>query len=204
MSIKVRPLGTVPTSVWDVQAMEALAVSVRGIIVERTQVRGIGEDGNPLAPYSTRPITISFASDTAARLKPKGGNPAYGRGHPRRLLTASGRAPRGAGWVITGRYYPGGYAEYKRSSRLGLTSRSGRAGVLVDLTLSGQMMREFRVRKTTRLSAIIGLTGEAAIYGSQVNAARPWIGLAESDAPAVDASFGAIVADAMRRGERRK
>ena len=90
------------------------------------------------------------------------------------------------------------------SKSLGLTSKAGRAGVLVDLTLSGQMMREFRVRKTTRLSAIIGLTGEAAIYGSSVNAARPWIGLADSDAPAVDASFAAIVADAMRRGERRK
>jgi hypothetical protein len=191
MTITVRPLGTVPTSVWDVQAMEALAVAVRGIIVERTQNRGIGEDGNPLKRYSTRPLTIEFDSDTGRRLHPKGGKPAYGR-------SANGRR------VIVGRYYPGGYAEYKRSSRLKLISKSGRAGVSVDLTLSGQMMEEFRVRKTTLLSALIGLTGEAAIYGAEVNAARPWIGLADSDAPAVEASFDAIVADAMRRGERRK
>ena len=204
MSVRVKSIGTVPTSVWDVQAMEALAVAARGIIVERTQNRGIGEDGNPLAPYSTRPTTISFASDTAVRLKPKGGLPAYGRGHPRKRLSSGGRAPRGRGWTITGRYYPGGYAEYKRSSRLKLISKSGRAGVSVDLTLSGQMMEEFRVRKTARLSALIGLTGEAAIYGAEVNAARPWIGLADSDAPAVEASLDAIVADAMRRGERRK
>jgi hypothetical protein len=191
MSVRVKSIGTVPTSVWDVQAMEALAVSVRGIIVKRTQNRGIGEDGNPLAPYSTRPLTIEFDSDTGRRLRPRGGKPAYGR-------SANGRR------VIVGRHYEGGYAEYKRSSRLGLTSKSGRAGVSVDLTLSGQMMEEFRVRKTTLLSALIGLTGEAAIYGAEVNAARPWIGLADSDAPAVEASFDAIVADAMRRGERRK
>lgn len=203
MGVKVtRPTQAFPSKCWDVRAMTQLAKAAQAAIVERTFHRGVGDNDRPLAPYSDKPRSISFASDTGRRLKPKGGLPAYGRGHPRKLLGASGRAPRGSGWTIVGRYYPGGYAEYKRASRKGLTNGMGATGVEVNLTLSGQLSRSLRVIRVSRTAATIGLTGAARAYGSHVDAARPFLGLSPQDGVDLEPAFSDIMAAAMERGAR--
>ena len=94
MTISIRRTGQpVPVDVWDDRAMAQVAWRrcCRG---RATFSRGLGDDDKPMKPYSTRATTISFRVRHGHRLKPKGGLPAYGRGHPRKLLTATGRARR--------------------------------------------------------------------------------------------------------------
>lgn len=178
MSVTVlRPTRPLPTQLGGVQLMEVLGKAVQAEIVQRTFQQGIGEDGRPLAPYSDRPITIAFGSETAQRLSPKGGAPAYGRGHPRRLLTPGGTAPRGAGWKVIGRYYVGGYGAFKLASRRGLVNKLGASGASPDLVLSGQLARSFRVVAADSQRVTIAITGAALEYGPATDARRPWIGL---------------------------
>jgi hypothetical protein len=204
MSITVRRTGqAVPVAVWDDRAMAQVASAALAAVVERTFSRGLGDDDKPMKAYSTRPTTISFASDTGQRLKPKGGLPAYGRGHPRKLLSSGGRAPRGRGWTITGRYYPGGYAEYKRSSRRGLTNKLGASGVSPDLVLSGELSRSVAILRTSRFAAVIGIKGAATAYGYATDEARPWFAHSPEDLRDLDDTVSAAVEDAMTRSARR-
>lgn len=92
MSLRVIHTGErTPEFNWTAKHMRQFAVLMRSHLVRRTFDLGIGMDGQPLAKYSTRPITVSFESDLARRLKPKGGLPAYGRGRARSRLDAQGR-----------------------------------------------------------------------------------------------------------------
>lgn len=63
-------------------------------IQKRAFMDGKGADDKAHKPYSTRPIYISKKSDTAKRLKPKGGIKKKG-----------------------GTFYPGGYRQYKVQSQ---------------------------------------------------------------------------------------
>jgi hypothetical protein len=182
--------------------MSQVAHAALAAVVERTFSRGLGDDDKPMKAYSTRPTTISFASDTGRRLTPKGGLPAYGRGRPRKMLTATGRARRGSGWVITGRHYEGGYAEYKRSSRRGLTNRLGATGSNPDLVLSGRLSRSVAILRTSRFAAAIGLKGEAAVYGPATDEARPWFAHSPEDLRDLDDTVIAVVESAMTRSAR--
>lgn len=195
MGITVTRTGTFPTRAWDRQAMAMLADGARSVMVTRTFYDGRGEDGTPLAPYSTRPMTVSYKSPTARRLKPKGGEPAYGRGHPRRLIR-NGRAPAGRGWVVVGRYYEGGYAQYKQDSRKGPRNAE------VDLTLSGTLLRSIRVKRVGETSATIGATGAALAYAGAVDARRPFFGLSAEDREALDLVFSEAMAAAAERSAR--
>lgn len=150
--------------------MGEVADAIRASILTRTS-KGVGSDEQPLRRYSTRPMTVSMSSEQALRLKPKGGEPAYGRGHPRRLV-ANGRGAKG--WKITGRYYRGGYEQYKRESRRGTTNGLGATGALVDVTCSGEMLRSFRRTSATATSAEVRVVGNAALYAGHVDDARPW------------------------------
>ena len=142
---------------WTAKDMEELAQAQVSAIVVRTFQRGQGPDGQKFKPYSTKPI---YVSTKLARLKPKGGRPSR------------------TGASV---YYSGGYRHYKKDSRSGGV-RSGRSPANgVDLVLSGEMMESFKVVRVRRLRAIIGLTGSAKIYGTYVNSARPWIGVAKKD-----------------------
>lgn len=203
MSITIRRTGQpVPRDAWDDRAMTQVALAALAAVTERTFHRGLGDNDKPLKGYSTRPVTISFESDTGQRLPPKGGLPAYGRGHPRRLLV-NGNAPRGKGWTITGRHYPGGYAEYKRSSRRGLVNRMGAAGNSPDLVLSGRLLESVAILRTSRYGAVIGFKGSALTYGPATDEARPWFAHSPEDLRDLDETVTAVVQDAMTRSARR-
>lgn len=139
--------------------------AVERILARITQSKGA--DGEPFKPYSTKPITILFTSETARRLKPKGGVP---------VKNAEG--------LIVGRHYPGGYAQYKRES-------TGYAKVT--LTLSGELRRNIRVIRTTDNEAVVGIGQSAAMYGHYVDAKRPFIGLTKAEAGSMlDAAVQAV------------
>ena len=210
MSLRVIHTGEgTPQFNWTAEHMRKLALAMRAHLVRRTFDLGIGQDGKPHKPYSTRPITIAFDSETGRRLKPKGGQPAYGAGlgtsdrtsfdngvTPERPVNR--RADRGWSFLfreagdtgdtgrktrgaIIGRHYEGGYAEYKASSRKGLVNRNGVTGTAVDLTLSGQLAGSVRVVSSTRTQAVIGITGDARTYGVFVDGKRPFLGFSEED-----------------------
>lgn len=198
MGVTVTRRGSLPTRVWDQAASVMVAKGVRDLIVDRSFMQGLGVDDQPHARYSTAAITISMTSDTARRLKPKGGAPAYGRGRPRKLLV-NGRAPARLGWTATGaRHYEGGYAAYKAASRRLRAAAQG----MVDLTLSGQMRNSFKVKTATETVIIIGLTGEAVVYGAGVNQKRRWIGLSPMDMRDLEELAQAASLAAQRRSMR--
>jgi len=216
-----------PQFAWTAEHMRKLALAMRAHLVRRTFDLGIGADGKPMKPYSTRPITIAFDSETGRRLKPKGGQPAYGAGlgttdrtsfdngvTPERPVNR--RADRGFSFIfreagdtgdtgrktrgaIIGRHYEGGYAEYKASSRRGLVNRNGVSGVAVDLTLSGRLSRSVRVISSTRTQATIGITGEAQVYGARVDGDRQFMGFSEADHAEGQLILSELMAMAQRK-----
>ena len=213
MGFTVKRSGEVPTHVWDAKASKELGNLVVALIKDRVN-NGMTDTDTPFKPYSTTPITIAFDSDTGNRLKPKGGKPAYGSEKradgsatmgPAFIFRAAGRTgntgrkTRGA---IIGRHYEGGYKEYKLLSRRGLTNKNGATGTEVDLTLSGRMLRSFRVIRHDARSVVVGLTGDAREYGQFTNIKRPWIGVSPANAREIDAALPAMIEGAERRGGR--
>ena len=155
--------GKVPRNLWGRASMRALAEIARATVVTRVSRRGEGLDDGPLKRYATAPrIYVYRAYGAGARLKPKGG---------RTVSIVKGLD--GKFRKLKGHAYEGGYAEYKAASTKG-------GGGIVDLTLSGQMLRDFRVKDVTATRAVIGLTATVH-YGAGVNARRPWIGLSRRD-----------------------
>jgi hypothetical protein len=143
--------------------MRALAEIARTAVVTRVSRRGEGLDDNPFKRYATAPrIYVYRYRGAGARLKPKGG---------RTVSIVKGLD--GKYRKLKGHAYEGGYAEFKAASTKG-------GGGIVDLTLSGQMLRDFRVKDTTATRAVLGLTATLD-YGRHVNARRPWIGLSRRD-----------------------
>ena len=154
--------GKVPRNLWGRASMRALAEIARATVVTRVSRRGEGLDDGPLKRYATAPrIYVYRAYGAGARLAPKGG---------RTVSIVKGLD--GKFRKLKGHAYEGGYAEYKSTSTKG--------GGIVDLTLSGQMLRDFRVKDVTATRAVIGLTATVH-YGAGVNARRPWIGLSRRD-----------------------
>lgn len=231
MSISIHRSGPgVSLSVWDDKAIAQVALAAVAAVVERTFHKGLGDNDEPMQPYSTRPITIAFESDTGRRLKPKGGLPAYGVGlgvtdrtsfdndvTPARPVNKradfgrsflfrekgdtgdTGRKMRGK---IIGRHYPGGYAEYKRSSRRGLTNKLGAAGVTPDLVLSGQLARSVAILRSSRYAFTIGVKGEALQTAIYTDAKRPWFALSPADVADIDEAVTLAVEAAMKRSAR--
>lgn len=195
MGVKVTRTGAPPPSLnWTAQHMGLLASGIHAQVTSRTFDRGVGTDGRPFARYSTKRVKIYYRSSTAIRLKPKGGNVFPWVRGPRR---------RGGGYDATkigqpgGVAYDGGYAEFKAASRKGLTSSTGQTGAAVDLVLSGQLARSFRVIRTSRYAATIGITGTAREYGVHVDARRPFVGMSPQDVLEAERIFADAVAQAM-------
>ena len=159
---------------WTSRDMDELAQAQVSALVVRTFQQGKGIDGRKFKKYSTTPMSVS---KRFARLAPKGG---------RRSRTGKSV------------YYEGGYRQYKKESRTGGV-KSGRSPAnAVDLTLSGQMMRSFKVLRHNSRRATIGLTGHARIYGAYVNKSRPWIGLSRNDRKYLKRVFRRMLKDKLR------
>lgn len=213
MGVTIKRSGPgLPTAVWDRTAMQEVAKAAADGIRVRAFRDGKDVDDNTFAAYSTTPIAIHFASETGRRLKPKGGRPIYHeewmdnhmvggeyRGDPRTLYRftvgqqVNGKKRRGLGPIVA-MGYAGGYAEYKRLS----TKGDGH----VDLTLSGQLAREIGAKTVELYRAVIGITGQSTIYGTFVNALRPFMGLSPKNVEALGIVSDGAMKAAMDRSRK--
>lgn len=203
MGMTIKTAGSFPVTVWDDRASQQLGLLASNLIKERTSL-GRGEDDGAMAPYSVDPMKVYHR--TTRRLS-------QGVSRPKMPPPMGGvafnwvRGPRmpGGGYDKSkigqegGRFYAGGYAQYKKSSRKGLTTASGKSGAEVDLTLSGQMLREFGVIRHGRYSVTIGLKGQGRVYGPYTDLARPWIAISPENARELDIVLPGIVTGAQRR-----
>jgi hypothetical protein len=195
MGLKARvDVGKWPRDIATPDVMRAVGELCKAQVIQRTFREGIGVDDRPMRRYSTTPMSVYFPSETARRLKPKGGAPIY------RKRAYRQRGGSKSTYMMTWKYYPlgtligrryeGGYAQYKRESRKGFTSGS----VEVDLTLSGQLSRSIRVTKVRKNYAVVQVSGGALAYAAHTNRQRPWFGLSPSDTTLVQQA----VADILR------
>jgi hypothetical protein len=115
---------------------------------------------------------IYIGGETAKRLRPSGGRP-----------SRTGRSV----------FYAGGYRQYKASS-------TGRA--FVNLTLSGQLRRSFRVKRVSAARALIGTTGQPSIYNQGVQERRPWVGISPRDRRLMVSEVSRLVRDLMNRSRK--
>lgn len=189
MSLRVIHSGErTPEFVWTSEHMRRFAVLMRDHLVRRTFDRGIGADGEPFKPYSTRPLKV-YSRSQASRALGGVSTPGPGAGLRGGVEFAWVKGPKkpGGGYDSSrigdtaGKFYVGGYAEYKDSNRKGLVNSAGRVGTGVDLTLSGRLSRSVRVISSTRTQATIGITGEAQVYGARVDGDRQFMGFSEAD-----------------------
>lgn len=189
MSLRVIHTGErTPEFNWTAAHMRQFAVLMRSHFVRRTFDLGVGMDGQRFAKYSTRPLKIYSRSQTARRL---GGTstPSAGAGLRGGIEFEWVRGPvkPGGGYdssrigEVAGKFYVGGYAEFKNANRKGLVNSAGRVGTGVDLVLTGQLSESIRVISSTRTQAVIGMTGDARSYGVHVDAARPFMGFSDAD-----------------------
>ena len=183
MGIKVKiDLTKFPRYFIDESAMKDIAETLRASIIQRAFFEGLDVRDTRFDGYSEKPRVVYYASETARRLKPKGGTEWIGRRGPRK-----GEA--------VGRYYPDGYRQYKAESRKGLTDGS----VEVDLILSGQLSRSLRVTRTTTNQARIEVRGSATAYAAAVNAKREWLGVSPRNVEDLNAVLAEIVGAAAQR-----
>ena len=166
--------------------VEANVVTLEvGALIDKRGMRAIGNAGvalirrrtsagrgysGPFAAYSTRPIYITRGRGTGARLSPKGGRP-----------SKTGRSV----------YYAGGYAEYKQ-----LSTGSG----VINLTLSGQLLRTVRVAKASASSVTIKAGNESVRYAGAVDAKRPFMGIAPDELGVIEAVASDEIDRVLRSG----
>ena len=183
MGVKVKiDLSRFPSRLIDEAAMKDIAEQLRASITQRAFFEGLDVRDARFDDYSEKARVVYFASETARRLKPKGGTPWKGRRGPRKGETV-------------GRFYEGGYRQYKEESRKGLKE----ASVEVDLILSGQLSRSLRVVRTTSTQARIEVRGGATAYAQGVNQKREWLGVSPRNVQDLDAVLPEIVAAAAAR-----
>lgn len=173
---------TWPSFVWDLTAMRDVAEVLRTSMVQRTFFEGLDTNDAPLKAYSSKPVVIYNKSETARRLKPKGGQPWKGRRGP------------GKGRVV-GRFYAGGYAEFKEQSRKGLNANS----VEVDLILSGQLSRSVAVQAISKTGVRISPRGSAVAYAAATNDKRQWWGISPRNNSDLVAALPAIIGACINR-----
>lgn len=183
MGVKVKiDLSRFPARLVDEAAMKDIAEQLRASIVQRAFFEGLDVKDTRFDDYSEKPRVVYYRSETGRRLKPKGGVEWIGRRGPRK-----GEA--------VGRYYEGGYRQFKAESRKGLTESS----VEVDLILSGQLSRSLRVVRTTSTQARIEVRGGATAYAQGVNQKREWLGVSPRNVEDLNAVLPEIVAAAASR-----
>lgn len=174
---------TWPSFVWDLKAMRDVAEVLRTSLVQRTFFEGLDVNDNGLKAYSTKPVVIYRNSETARRLKPKGGTPWKGQRGPNK-----GR--------VVGRFYKGGYAEYKELSRKGL--KPGKS-IEVDLILSGQLSRSIGVQAISKTGVTITPRGAAVAYAAATNDKRNWWGISQRNYVDLQAALPEIIGACINR-----
>lgn len=183
VGVKVKiDLSRFPSRLIDEAAMKDIAEQLRASITQRAFFEGLDVKDATFDDYSKTARVVYFASETARRLKPRGGTPWKGRRGPRKGETV-------------GRFYEGGYRQYKEESRKGLRE----ASVEVDLILSGQLSRSLRVVRTTSTQARIEVRGSATAYAQGVNQKREWLGVSPRNVEDLNAVLPEIVAAAAAR-----
>jgi len=178
---------TWPSFVWDATAVRDVGEALRTSLVQRTFFEGLNVDDAPMKRYSTKPVVIYNKSETARRLKPKGGVPWKGRRGPMKGRTV-------------GRFYEGGYAEYKEQSRKGLNANS----VEVDLILSGQLSRSIALTAVGKTGVTISPRGAAVAYAGATHDKRNWWGISQRNYADLQAALPAIIGGAIQRSLRGK
>lgn len=174
---------TWPSFVWDLKAMRDVAEVLRTSLVQRTFFEGLDVNDNGLKAYSTKPVVIYRNSETARRLKPKGGTPWKGQRGPNK-----GR--------VVGRFYKGGYAEYKELSRKGL--KPGKS-IEVDLILSGQLSRSISVQAISKTGVTITPRGAAVAYAGATHLKRNWWGISPRNNADLVAALPEIIGACINR-----
>lgn len=147
---------------WQKSDTMILAQVLVNSIQKRAFMDSKGANDREHKRYSTKPIYISNKSKTARRLKPKGG-----------VKTKKGR------------FYAGGYRQYKMESQ--------KSGGRVNLTLSGQLLRSIRITKSAKFAAKVGMTGSAKVYGRFVDQRRPFMGISRKDSKVIAAAFHDLI-----------
>jgi hypothetical protein len=99
-----------------------------------------------------------------------------------------------------GRFYEGGYAEYKEQSRKGLNSNS----VEVDLILSGQLSRSIALTAVGKTGVTISPRGAAVAYAGATHDKRNWWGISQRNFADLQAALPAIIGGAIQRSLRGK
>lgn len=173
---------TWPSFVWDLRAMRDVAEVLRTSLVQRTFFEGRNVDDNGMKAYSTKPVVIYRNSETARRLKPKGG------------VTWKGRRGPNKGRTV-GRFYEGGYAQFKEESRKGLNDRS----VEVDLILSGQLSRSIGVQAISKTGVTITPRGAAVAYAGATHDRRNWWGISPRNNADLVAALPEIIGACINR-----
>ena len=158
-------------NLWTQKDSATLGLNTLASIKMRTS-KGIDSNGRKFKRYSTRPLYVAYNSDTGRRLTPLGGQSTIG-----------------------GRFYSGGYAEYKRKSRKRSKSGVGQSAS-VDLVLSGQLINNFVLKSSSSSGFTLGLTQHVAQYGYDVNSERSFIGLTNKE---VDILLKAVELDLIAK-----
>lgn len=174
---------TWPSFVWDLKAMRDVAEVLRTSLVQRTFFEGLDVNDNGMKAYSTKPVVIYRNSETARRLKPKGGTPWKGQRGPNK-----GR--------VVGRFYKGGYAQYKEESRKGL--KPGKS-IEVDLILSGQLSRSIGVQAISKTGVTITPRGAAVAYAGATHLKRNWWGISPRNNADLVAALPEIIGACINR-----
>lgn len=164
-----------PRTLWTRADSVMLGNQVVAAIVERIHVRGHNANDQSFEPHSTKPIYIAKDGPTGLRLAPKGGRE-----------SRTGKSV----------YYEDGYRGYKLHSR-GSAKKT--------LVLSGELGRSWRVKDASATHALVGMTGDAARYGTHLNRSKHsgnFAALSPKDRVIVLKAFRAILRARMDAGRK--
>ena len=183
MGVKVKiDLSKFPTRLVDEAAMKDIAEQLRASITQRAFFEGLDVRDARFDDYSEKARVVYYNSETARRLKPKGGTPWVGRRGARKGETV-------------GRFYEGGYKQFKAESRRGLTE----ASVEVDLILSGQLSRSIGVQAISKTGATITPRGAAVAYAGATHLKRNWWGISPRNNADLVAALPEIIGACISR-----
>lgn len=183
-----------PASLFTAQDMATIGTLSASQTVSRTFNRGLGLDDAPHARYSTRALKVYSRSPTGRALVPKGGEPFPWVRGPRRRTGGYDASRIGD---EAGKKYSGGYSQYKRESRKGVTGR----GVEVDLVLTGDLSRQVGLIRSSATEALVGVKGSARAYAGAVDARRPFMGLSPKDQDIIGEAIADIIDGHLRGGK---